>query len=63
VFRKIAYIRDTETFQLAYHHMWYAECMYSHAVLSATLYPFLCTAAIRKIIVTLFVRQDDILTA
>jgi hypothetical protein len=35
--------------------------MYSHTVLLATLPQFICTAAIRKIIVTLFVKQDDIL--
>jgi hypothetical protein len=37
--------------------------MFSHTVLPATLPPFLCTAAIRKIIITVFVKQDDILTA
>jgi hypothetical protein len=37
--------------------------MYSHTVLSAILPPFLCTAAVRKIIVTLFLKQDNILMA
>jgi hypothetical protein len=34
---------------------------YGHTVLPAILTPFLCTAAIRKITVTLFVKLDDIL--
>jgi hypothetical protein len=47
----------------------YTQCttgnyfMRSHVVLPATLPQFLCIGAIRKIIVALFVKQEDILTA
>jgi hypothetical protein len=37
--------------------------MHSHIVLPATVPQFLCIGAIRKIIVALFVKQEDILTA
>jgi hypothetical protein len=37
--------------------------MCSHAALPATLPPMLFTAAIRKIIVSLFVKKDDTLAA
>jgi hypothetical protein len=36
--------------------------MYSHTLLPAILPPFLCTADISKITITLFVKKDDILT-
>jgi hypothetical protein len=36
--------------------------MYSHTVLPVILAQFLCTAAVTKIIVTIVVKQDDILT-
>jgi hypothetical protein len=36
--------------------------MYSYTLLSAVLTPFLCTTDLRKIIVNIFVKQDDILT-
>jgi hypothetical protein len=66
------YSRDSQTFQLAYHYMWFNTfivritnnyCMCSHTVLSAILPPFLCTAVIRKIIVAIFVKNYDMFTA